>query len=187
MLVAVAVSTVLYFGWRSAERNTIDLIALNAEIIVATVDRRVQEYLAPAREESEYLAGLIGSGDLDPADTAQIRRHLMAAVATNPQLAGAVYLDEDLQAIDVDRTPDGLVVDIADWSGDPDVQSAKLQMGRAERGFWGEVVYLEGLRDVVINYRAPVRRRSELIGAVMATVGTRWSSRSGGSRGGAVT
>ncbi len=173
MLIALAVGTVLYLGWRSAERNTVELIALNAEIMVTTADRRLKEYLAPAREKSQYLAELIGSGVLDPDDTDQIRQYLEAAVATTPQLAGAVFLDRSLQAIDVDRTPGGIEIHVADWSGHPDAQAGLIEMERADGGFWGDFVYLEDLDDVVINYRVPIRRDGKFVAAVIATVSTR--------------
>ncbi len=169
-LVLIAVLAVLVLGLWSGRQNTMSLLRDKAELLVATTIARVRSHLDPARHQVAFVERLIADGRVDPTNSERFIDILTGAMAAAPQITAVLFLDLDLQARGIARTPEGPQVVTLDYSGDPRVREG-LRWGRtAEAPVWGEPLWREEPRQTVLNLRQPVRRNGEFIGILVAAV-----------------
>jgi class 3 adenylate cyclase len=169
-LVLVAVLAVLALGLWSGRQNTLSLLRDKAEFMVETTVGRIRSHLDPARHQVAFVERLIADGRVDPANRERFTDTLTGAMAAAPQITAVLFIDLDLQARGVARTPKGPQAITLDYSGDPRVREG-MRLGRAaEAAVWGEPLWREGPRQTVLNLRQPVRRNGEFIGILVAAV-----------------
>jgi HAMP domain-containing protein len=163
-LMLLGVGSALFVSLAGASRNTTALLADKADLILSSIEQRVRQHLDPAKAQAEYLAGLMESGSLDPADEAATAAALRASLAASPQVTGVAFIGADGRVLRVER--DGGLLVREDWSNRPKIM--ELMAGfRTDRGLdWGAPTWSEPFRQTILPVTAPVRRDGRLIGLV---------------------
>ncbi len=141
ILVLIALASTLYLGLRSGLRNTQELVADKAVLIVSSVTQRAVEHLAPAKAQVHFLGELITSGKLDLSDHDALARVLEASLAAAPQIAAVNFFYPDARVVGARREPNGqLTRRSEDAHGRTRLEGAFEEMRRVRGGHWGEVV-----------------------------------------------
>jgi class 3 adenylate cyclase len=169
-LVFAAVAGVLAIGLWSASRNTLDLLRDKADSASESLVLRTRRHLEPAQEQAAFLAELIASGELDPADRERMADYLVGALAGTPQVRGLAFIGTDFDVLRASRSPDGPVVGLVNWSDDAQVREQMEEARVRTRPYWGELVWSQAARSTLINLRAPVRRGGEFLGFIVSIV-----------------
>src|SRR5262249_36735670 len=94
-LLVIAVGAVLLITLGTARVNTRDLLREAAAQRISAVVASVAVTLAPARDQADFLAMLIGSGKVDPEDDGRLETVLLGALAAAPQVSGMAFLRKD--------------------------------------------------------------------------------------------
>ncbi|MBM3546192.1 MAG: HAMP domain-containing protein [Alphaproteobacteria bacterium] len=165
-LVAAAVLSVLAIGLGSSTRNTYDLLADKADLVMSSVEQQIRLHLEPARHQAEFVAQMVAARELDIANRAQLTDALYVAQAATPEVNSLVLLDTALQAIIVSRTG---VVTFQDWSDDGMTRERLEEASRTKQAYWGEVLWTRQL-GAFINLRMPLWRDGAFVGAIAAPV-----------------
>src|SRR3712207_5204000 len=113
-LMLLGVCSVLVFSLAGAGRNTGDLLADKADLILSSIEQRIRHHLEPIVAQAEYLKTAIDQGQLDVQDARTLGTALRSALAATPQVAGSAFLRPNLEVVRVDRLDGSLVVE--DWS-----------------------------------------------------------------------
>ena len=98
LLVALAVGTVVGLQWSTAKRNTAELVSQRANLYADQIIKDLDNQLQPARHLSEFIAGKIEHGEIDPSDRAALETALVNSLAAAPQIFSVAYFDTRLQA-----------------------------------------------------------------------------------------
>lgn len=169
LLVAIAVGAVFWIQWSTAQRNTLDLVTDRANLYADQILSNLEHQLEPARHLSEFVAGQIERGELDPLDTTRFETALANSLAAVPQILSVSYIDTGLQSNIARRHKDETVrVERVDRSGVENVIRAFHQTEKATKGFWGDVVFVDEF--TLVNHRRPLRRGGEFIGILAVTI-----------------
>src|SRR3546814_11367249 len=81
LIVLVAVSSVMWVALGTAQKNTVTLLRTTADVAVARLIDQITIHLRAARSPSEFLAEMIGSGEIG-ATRSEDRRVGHACVST---------------------------------------------------------------------------------------------------------
>jgi class 3 adenylate cyclase len=165
-LVAAAVLSVLAIGLGSSTRNTYDLLADKADLVMSSVEQQIRLHLEPAHHQAEFLAHMVSARELDIANRAQVADVLYAAQSATSDVSSLVLVDTAFQAIIVSRAG---VVTFNDWSDDPAIRERLDEASRTKQPFWGEVLWTRQL-GAFINLRTPLWRDGAFVGALAAPV-----------------
>ena len=164
---------VLFAGFTSGSQTARNLLARQATQLVGSISGQIRSHLSAARNHAEFMAARLETeAHLIRGTPEQIMAAMADSMAAAPQLASTVFVDPQFQALDVDRTSGGLSLHRRDWSADERVIEAMPQIERASGGFWGEPVFIPQHNDTVLNYRVPVRRQGQLVGALSTWITT---------------
>ncbi|MEQ8370195.1 MAG: adenylate/guanylate cyclase domain-containing protein [Alphaproteobacteria bacterium] len=182
LLVGGATGLSLWITLDSAAESTRDLLADKAVLLLDSVSRQTNAYLAPAQDSATYIRDLIVSGAVDPVgDPARFQNVLAGSLAAAPQLLGAVWFPVEGEPIGVSRTrqnplPIALPPDQIDRPS-ADLALAQVRARQQRDVFFGSVVYLPQVDDAGVNARAPVWRDGVFLGMVAVVVPTAALSR----------
>ena len=169
-LVATAVAAVLLISLDIARRNTEELLQRTAVLWIDGVVQGLDRHLGPARHQVEFLAERLAEGDVAPDDEARLRDLLLGSLAAAPQIAGVAFIRDDLYAVRVGRVGGGVGAETGSWMIEPAFRLA-LRRGESAEGFaWGDILYLEQLRDSHVTLTMPVRRDGVFHGIVAGAV-----------------
>jgi class 3 adenylate cyclase len=169
-LVAGAVAAVLLLALDIAERNTNELLRATAELSIDGEVDRLDRQLRPARNQVEFLANQLSAGAVPLEDDARLSDLLFGSLAAAPQLAGVVFVRDDLHAVRAGRVAGAYGTGAGSWLQRPEIRLA-LRDGPQLPGLtWGDVLYIEWLRSSFISVRMPVRVDGQFRGLVMAIV-----------------
>jgi adenylate cyclase len=177
-LVVIAVGAVLLITLGTAEVNTRELLRASARQHVDAVVASVSVTLAPARAQAEFLARLIGSGEIDPRDDDRLRTVLLGALAAAPQASGVAFIRTDLSTVRATRTLSSFDSRTSPARDRTDARKVLAEAERSAGPKWGEILYVPELGDTQITLYAPVRRGSHFLGAVVSVVSIANLSRS---------
>ncbi len=161
-LVAAATALALYLGLSSAASNTSDLLTERAELMIDTLERRVEGLLKPVMEQSRWIAEMVMIGQLDPDNPEQMDTFMTGALAATPQVAGIALV-----------TPDGISrrwargnLDIIeeDWSGRSEIVNW-LRLGAEQTGGnWLPPFWTPTLNTIVVLHDRPLYVEDRFIG-----------------------
>ena len=179
-LMALAVGGVLLITFLTARANTLDLLRDRAELGLELLETRVRGQLDPVAAAGSGLGTLIGEGELDTADEAQVRAAFQGALAAVPQATAVVYVDRDLHSARVSRGEDPLIEVIeagmgvvgmggmmANAAGVQAMLQSAAQMNGAE---WLAPLWVQSLKQPVLNLEVPVNRDGEFLGVLFVVV-----------------
>ena len=167
-LVVITVVIVLGISLVSGLRNTRDLLTDKAEAAMKTTEYDLRDLLDPAAFQTTYISRLITSGQLKIDDRDQLSDFLLGALAGTPQISSLTFVAPNFQVTAANRTSRRVIT--LDESNDPVAKRGLADISGRKDGSWGPLVYVSTLAETVLNYREPVIRDGEFIGALIATV-----------------
>ena len=169
-LTFVAVGGVLVMMLWASWLNTSELLRDKSRLLLGSLVAHTGRYLDPAVAQAGFLAELIESGELDPADQQALLDTLRAVLGATPQIHGVAFFGDDgLEAIAARRGA-RIEQSVGRWEADPLV--AEAMATAAERGpapWWGPPVWVEE-PGTILNLRRPVVRDGVLQGLVVSVV-----------------
>ena len=177
-LVVIAVGAVFLITLGIAEVNTRELLRASARQHVDAVVASVSVTLAPARAQAEFLARLIGSGEIDPRDDERLQTVLLGALAAAPQTSGVAFIRTDLSMVRATRTLSSFDSKSAPVQDRTDARKVLAEAERSAGPKWGDILYVPELGDTQITLYAPVRRGNRFLGAIVSVVSIANLSRS---------
>jgi hypothetical protein len=169
MLIAMGLMIFITLG--TARDNTARLLGDKAQLVLALVRERIDQFLEPAEALTASIARSIERGDLDPADEAELVVALSHALAAAPQINAAVFVDPGGWLVSVYRDGDGIGFEREDWRDDPAVAAAvaRVRGGDDMTPHWGPPLYRAGAGTTLIVFAHPVREPDSTLGIVVAT------------------
>lgn len=160
---------VLTISLWSAQKNTRELLAGNAQLAMLSLVRETRRRLEPVQDANNYIAGLLSTGELDPKDRDALTNQLLYSMAGVEQVIGMAFVYPDASNIRVSREQGVIPVVTA---GDAAQFRELLADTRTHRGtFWGPPVWVEALKSSVMNVRTPIWQGNDF-GGVLVTVVT---------------
>lgn len=170
LLVLVTVSIVFGVGVWIAQRNTFDLLGINASQGIAADVNQIEQHLLPAEYQTNFLASQITSGKVDPANQSQLGDMLVGALSAAPQIEAVMFINTELKAYTAGRDSDPTVVDlnVVDYSGESVIRE-RLD-GAQSAPTWGPPTWREQFQRTYLNRVHPVSLNGEYVGVVVAVV-----------------
>lgn len=169
-LILAAVAAVLALGLLSAGRNTFELLNDKADLALRAVVVRVRHQLAPARDQSAFIAGLIAGGVLDPAVPERLTDTLRGALAATPQVSSIGFVGPRLDSAWVSRFSGELRTDLVDMSGSEDMAAAMAEIQKRQGPYWAPPAWAAEIGTTVLTLRTPVRSGDRLLGMLVVAV-----------------
>ena len=167
-LIVVGMVAVLGISMWSAQKNTRELLADNAQLAVLSLVRETRRRLAPVLTTNEYIAKLIVDGEIDITDRDALARSLFTALAGTEQVVGMAFVFPDGRNIRV-RRDGGIRQDPATLNGGEFARP--LAEARLQRGaFWGRPAWVPAIQSTVISVRTPIWHGTEFRGMLAAGV-----------------
>lgn len=165
LMLVVALGSVLALAFYAGTENTRDLLADRTNLLLDTLEDRIEALLKPVEVQLASLGMEVGDEGLHPLRGYRATR---AILSTTPQVAGVVYVLPDLRTYRFVRGERSLVNE--DWSNSSEVRDL---VGRARPGDpvrWGPPAWSDTLGQTVINARLPVFREGRLVALMFAAV-----------------
>ncbi|MGQ9364790.1 adenylate/guanylate cyclase domain-containing protein [Azospirillum sp. ST 5-10] len=169
-LMLLAVASVLVLGLVSAGRNTFSLLNDKADLALSGVEVRVRHQLDPAADLAKYVAGLIESGDLDPADRAALTATLRGSLAAVPHVTGVGFIGADRTGLRVGRLDGKLQVMPIDLNTADAVPPEALDGADRTGPEWADPAWSASAGTTFISLFHPVRRAGAYVGQVAVAV-----------------
>ena len=123
---------------RTAWRNTVELLDIQAELAITLIEQEIRDYVTPALEISRFIHDQVATGQVNPKDTDALRNLFTGALAAAPQISGVALWDENRTKMEIRRAAHGLVV--VNNQQDPDTPELRafLDAVRAHgKPLWG--------------------------------------------------
>ena len=165
----------------SAQKNTRELLADNAEFAVLSLVRETRRRLAPVGELNKYITRLIDAGQIDIDDPDVLGETLLTAMAGTDQVYGMAFVYPDSSSVRVRR---GRVVlppsPVAENTGN---RLLITEAGSRYQPYWGKPLWIEPIKSTVISIRTPIwegdRLRGVLVSVVTVNALSKFIARSG--------
>ncbi|MBM6582963.1 hypothetical protein ILT44_22415 [Microvirga sp. BT689] len=167
-LMLLAVGSVLVVSLGGAGRNTGELLADKADLILSSIEQRVRQHLGLVMAQAEYLKTSMDRGQLDIKDARALETALRSAVAATPQVTGIGFIRSDLEVVRVERRDGSLITE--DWSGQPEIIKLFEDVRAGEAAGWGEPVWSHPFQQTIIPFIVPVHRDGDLIGILVPAI-----------------
>jgi adenylate cyclase len=167
-LMLLAVGSVLIVSLGGAGRNTGELLADKAELILSSIEQRVRQHLGPVMAQAEYLKNSIESGQLDVEDPKALETALRSALAATPQVTGIGFIRSNLEVARVERRDGTLITE--DWSRRPEIIRVFEDFRAGKGAGWSEPVWSSPFQQTIIPYLMPVHRGGNLIGILVPAI-----------------
>ncbi|HEX6015531.1 MAG TPA: adenylate/guanylate cyclase domain-containing protein [Geminicoccaceae bacterium] len=169
LMMVMALASVLGLAFYAGTANTRQLLADRTNLLLGTLEDRVEILLEPVGRQLKVVAGEIESGDLDPARMSARRRTLQGILSATPQVVGIVFVSPDFRAYRF-RSGEG-PLPVEDWAGLAPIRAAFEQStGRGGSVVWGAPAWSSELDQTVINAHVPVERDGKPAGLLFAAV-----------------
>lgn len=168
LMLVTALASVLGLAFYAGAANTRQLLTDRTNLLLDTLDDRVEILLKPVEEQLKVVAAEIADADLNPTEAHARQRTLRGILATSPQVVGIVFVTPELQAFRYlgDLGPEPM----EDWSGSASVRDILERADPAQGVAWGPPAWSDELRQTVINAHLPVYRAGKLLGVEFAAV-----------------
>ncbi len=167
-LMLLAVGSVLIVSLGGAGRNTGELLADKASLILSSIEQRVRQHLGPVVAQAEYLKNSVESGQLDIEDTKVLETALRSALSATPQVTGIGFIRANLEVARVERRDGSFLTE--DWSGRPEIIKVFEDFRAGRSAGWSEPVWSSQFQQTIIPYFMPVHRGGDLIGILVPTI-----------------
>ncbi len=176
----VSLGLVLWLTLGTAREGTLQLLRDKSALVLALVEAKTTQFLAPAEALTDEVAARIARHELALDDTDALVNALRYALAAAPQLNAAVFTGIDGWMVSVFRRGDGTVGwSREQWAGDRVVARAMQPVlaGADPAPGWGEPTHVVAAGTTLMFFARPTRRDGRLVGAVVATISVPMLSR----------
>jgi class 3 adenylate cyclase len=168
-LVLLAAIPVLTLGYLGARDNTSRLLRDRSELLLDAVEAKIRSLLEPAGHQLAFLAEALGTGRVEPEDTAALDRLMLGALAATPQVAALALVRANANVRRYTRA--GYLVEERRWpEGYPAVREGLAEAGRARGVRYGQPVWSPILRQTLVPIRHAVRHEGGVLGSLTAVV-----------------
>jgi adenylate cyclase len=167
-LVVVAVLVVLGISLISGFANTRDLLIDKANSAMNATRGDLTDLLDPAEEQVRYIADLIYSGVIDVNNSNELSDFLLGGLAGTPQIASLTYISPSFEVTAASRKTKRIIN--VDTSNDPIGKRIFADVSAKQEGHWGPLIFIPKLDETVINFRQPVIKDGQFMGAIFATI-----------------
>lgn len=165
-----AVVGVLSVGLVSGYQNTVDLLRQKAELLIASERDLTRQYLEAARNQVDFIAERISSGEIEPDSSDEFTSLVMGALAATPQIVMLQFVDESYQLVGAERRDDDWLPLFLSVRGDDDLKGLADTAKEDLTAFWGAPLWREELGEALLNYNRPVTSGGRYLGTVSALV-----------------
>ncbi|WP_262299749.1 hypothetical protein [Microvirga sesbaniae] len=138
-LMLLAVDSVLVVSLAGAGRNTGELLADKADLILSSIEQRVRQHLGLVVAQAEYPRISIDRGQLDIKDAGALETALRSALAATPQVTGIGFIRSDLEVERVERRDGRLIIE--DWSGQPEIIKLFEDVRAGKAAGWRDPIF----------------------------------------------
>ncbi|WP_193366919.1 adenylate/guanylate cyclase domain-containing protein [Pelagibius marinus] len=173
LLVLVAVSAVLLVALGTAQKNTVALLRQTADTAVAGLIDRIDIHLGAARDQTEFLARIVDTGDVDPGDRDQLADAMLGALAAAPQVTGIGFFAQEGWSLRVGRDAGGTLRLFEQAEADPEIRRLVEETTADSGTRWGGVFWVPSLKQPHLAVTTPVIRQGRYIGVVSSVVSVR--------------
>jgi adenylate cyclase len=167
-LMLLAVGSVLIVSLGGAGRNTGELLADKASLILSSIEQRIRQHLGPVVAQAEYLKNSIENGQLDIEDTRALETALRSALAATPQVTGIGFIRANLEVARVERQDGSFLTE--DWSSRPEIIKVIEDFRAGRSAGWGEPVWSSPFYQTIIPYLVPVHRGGDFTGVLVPAI-----------------
>ena len=165
----------------SAQKNTRELLAENADFAVLSLVRETRRRLAPVSVLTEYLTRMIDTGQIDLEDRDQLAETLLTSMAGTDQIFGMGFVYPDGTSVRV-RRGRGQVSN-EPLSNNLSLLSALEEARKRYQPYWEQPIWLPEVQATIISIRSPIWEgdtfRGMLVAAVTVNALSRFIARSG--------
>ncbi len=168
--VLLSLGLVLFLGFGTAQRNTQDLLRLQADGIVRSIRLELEGLLVGAEALDRSVAARLAAGEYALDDTAGIFTLLDLSRGAAPQIQGVAFVRPDFTVVATGRSTadDRMLVD--DWSDRPQIHELFERAKDLGDQPWYWSAWIQDLNTGGMMVALPVRRDEELLGIVVAVV-----------------
>lgn len=167
-LIVVGMGAVQAITMWSAQKNTRELLADNAQFAVFSLVRETRRRLAPVRTLNDYVTRLIDTGQIDLDDRETLGETLLLAMAGTNQVSGMAFIYADGSVVRVARGRGMLPMDTV--SDNPEDRRF-MEIAKARyQPFWGPPIWIKELNSSAITIQTPIREGDQFRGILASVV-----------------
>ena len=168
LMLLVALASVLALAFYAGTVNTRQLLADRTNLLLDSLENRIETFLTPVADVVRVIAGEIES-DANPSDLLAERSALHGILAATPQILGVLFVTPELKAYRYLRS--GGPRPPEDWSRYEPMRALLAAAKPGSGVTWGPPSWSPELKRTVINANLPVERDGALYGILFAAVG----------------
>jgi class 3 adenylate cyclase len=127
--VALAIGVTLYMSGIAGVRSTQDLVAERAEVLLNSLERRINSRLKPVDEQAEWIAHLIAEGWVRLDETERLDGIMLGALGSTPQVRNLTIVSPEGKARRWRRSERTAITE--DWSDRPNIKEL-IERGRTQ-------------------------------------------------------
>ena len=165
----------------SAQKNTRELLADNAQFAVLSLVRETRRRLAPVGELNKYVTRLIDAGQIDVDNRDSLGETLLTAMAGTDQVYGMAFVYPDGTSVRVRRGRG--VLPAAAQAVSVENKRLFVEAESKYQPYWGKPLWIEPIKSTVISIRTPIwegeRLRGVLVSVVTVNALSKFIARSG--------
>ena len=165
----------------TAQKNTRELLAENADFAVLSLVRETRRRLSPVRELTEYVTRMIDTGQIDINDRNRLAETLLTSMAGTDQVFGMGFVYPDSTSVRVRRGRGR--VSSEPLSNNLETLRAIEEARKRFQPYWEHPIWLPSLGVTIISIRSPIWEgetfRGMLVAAVTVNALSRFIARSG--------
>jgi adenylate cyclase len=167
LMMILALGSVLGLAFYAGTANTRQLLADRTNLLLDTLEDRVEALLKPVEVQLRIVGGEIATGEIEPSRMAARQRTLHGNLATTPQVVGVLFVTPELQAYRFLRDRGALPVE--DWSSLPGIREV-VESAQPGALAWGPPAWSDELGKTVINAHLAVEQGGRRSGVLFAAV-----------------
>ena len=169
LLIVVGMALVQGISLWTAQRNTLALLEDGARLAIFSFVRQIRGHLRPVEDANSYIAGMIESGRLDPADDERFAQALLTTTAAARQILGMGFVHTDGRIVRVLRgrgvSEEAHVADL------PELATALADArNHPRRPFWSGAVWEDLVGSTLLTVRTPVWEGDRYLGVLLSAV-----------------
>lgn len=167
-LIVVGMGAVQAITMWSAQKNTRELLADNAQFAVFSLVRETRRRLAPVRTLNDYVTRLIDTGQIGLDDHESLGETLLLAMAGTNQVSGMAFIYADGSVVRVARGRGMLPIDTV-ANAPQDRRFMEIAKARYQP-FWGPPIWIKELNSSAITIQTPIREGERFRGILASVV-----------------
>lgn len=173
LLVLVAVSSVMWVALGAAQKNTFALVRQVADHSVAGLIDQIGYHLGSAQQQSEVLADMMRSGEIDIGNRERLADALRGALAATPQVTGIAYFSAQGWSLRIGRDDHGPLRLFDLHEPDADARRLVRTMKDGSGPSWEGIFWVPTVHQPHLAVSTPVYRDGTYAGVITSAVSVR--------------